>query len=798
MTIRSKQFEFLNPVLTFADLEIPAREPGEIDGQYYEFKPGDMLQLFNESKRGYSIVRFKEWMQFSASGGKLAIFVRTETSEQIPLSNCQISKLEKAKRICPASPEKALNRLLPGSSLMLHEEELAVAKRAMEYVDAVYREWEIHGTNRIPKEATMRVLQEVANRRGEPRPGYTWIRDQILADENGTGFDRLMNFVYETRVGNQTLRFPQLVYDALQEAVWVGWSALKGTWKTVAEELARLAQKDERFVTVREHIVDELGRLKIGRTTIQTRFAAVDFYTRDLLRFGPEKAAVRNRLYLRRNLPFAPLDIVDVDYTTVDVVVYDEKFAVAFGRPHLLAFRDRATGVVLGRSISFSSPSFASYLEGLEHAIFEKDPAQLPPGCTYPWWGMFRRQGVDNALEFLGDSIEAASKVFGFQIVEYRPAEPWLKGALEHMFSTFNEDLFHGLPGTTMSSPEIRDLFDDGKPVAVPVISLGEMRGMLDYYLARHYHYTPRQGLHGDVTTWSGVPAELWTSKLKDAPRRPLMDRTLFARLGGETSKVTVQSDGVRWDGIKYFHPELLAIYSHSENRRAKPGREATKYKATRDPNNLGRIWVEDPYRKCIVECDVIDRDAPYARGLTVFQHRQIRKYQLKLEREQQANVDLLQAKQALHEMMMKLISKGRKKHDPATALARFYSQNESLHRRGRVIEMARVTADGRMDIANPEVELPPATMNASAIAKTYGSMIFDDDDEAEADDEAGTLTDIFGEIVTEPSVEPPPAIGPERKQPKRKKSPPKKTSADDAGHRDISDIAANLPDWDD
>lgn len=37
--------------------------------------------------------------------------------------------------------------------------------------------------------------------------------------------------------------------------------------------------------------------MKIGRTTIQTHFAAVDLYTRDLLRFGPEKAAVRNRLY---------------------------------------------------------------------------------------------------------------------------------------------------------------------------------------------------------------------------------------------------------------------------------------------------------------------------------------------------------------------------------------------------------------------------------------------------------------------------------------------------------------------
>lgn len=788
MSMSSKQFEFLNPVLTFADLEIPAREPGDGDGQFYDFKAGDMLQLFNESKRGYSIVRFKEWIQFAASGGKLAIFVRTETSEQIPLANSQIAKLEKAKRICPATPDRAFGRLLPGTSLMLHEDERAVAERAMEYVDAVYAEWDLRGTNKIPKDATMRILQEVADRRREQRPGYTWIRDQIIADENGSSFDRLMNFIYATRVGNQSLRFPKLVYEALQEAVYCGWSALKGTYKTVAQELARLAQEDERFVTVRDYVVDGDGRLKIGRTTIQTHFAAVDLYTRDLLRFGPEKAAVRNRLYLRRNLPFAPLDIVDVDYTTVDVVVYDDKFAVAFGRPHLIAFRDRATGVVLGRSISFSGPSFASYLEGLEHAIFEKDPALLPPGCTYPWWGMFRRQGVDNALEFLGNSIEAASKAFGFSIVEYRPAEPWLKGALEHMFSTFNEDLFHGIPGTTMSSPEMRDLFDDGEPVAIPVISLGELRGMLDYYLARHYHYTPRQGLHGDMTTWKGVPAELWTSKLKDAPRRPLMDRTLFARLGGEVGMVTVQNDGVRWDGIKYFHPELLAIYAHSENRRAKPGVDATKYKATRDPNNLGRIWVEDPYRKCIIECEVIDRDRAYADGLTAFQHKQVKKYQLKLQRDGENKVELLQAKAALHKMMMDLISKGRKKHDPASALARFYSQNESLHRRGRVVEMARITADGRMDLANPETETPPPMMNASGIAKTYGSMIFDDE----------TLTDVFpdAEPVSTPQEGQPSAAKP--KTASRKKTKAEKPPDYSGGHRDINDIAANLPDWDD
>lgn len=265
-------------------------------------------------------------------------------------------------------------------------------------------------------------------------------------------------------------------------------------------------------------------------------------------------------------------------------------------------------------------------------------------------------------------------------------------------------------------------MFDADAEKALPVLSIGELRGFFDYYLSRFHHYKPRAGLDGDLCCQAGVPALLWEKGIKDAPRRPIIDRTIFVRLGGEAFDVTVQKNGVTCDSILYYADELLGIFTHSKNLRGKSGRQSTEYNATRDPNDLGRLWVHDPYRDVMIECQAVGRDAAYANGLKAYQHRRIRDYQLKRQREDEGNLGLMEAKQMLHKQMMALIEKGRKKVDPATKLARFYNDNEKLHSRGRVLAMAHVHAGDRMDILNPSKLMPAAVVNPNAVGVMPGS----------------------------------------------------------------------------
>ncbi|OWK23998.1 hypothetical protein AJ87_26915 [Rhizobium yanglingense] len=109
--------------------------------------------------------------------------------------------------------------------------------------------------------------------------------------------------------------------------------------------------------------------------------------------------------------------------------VYDDERGIGFGRPDLVLFRDRHSGIVIGWGYQLGPPSLETFLEGLLHAILPKDAGDLPPGVSYPWHGLPIMLGVDNAKHLIGMPAREAAIELGFQITPYRPGHPWEKGA---------------------------------------------------------------------------------------------------------------------------------------------------------------------------------------------------------------------------------------------------------------------------------------------------------------------------------------------------------------------------------
>ena len=89
-------------------------------------------------------------------------------------------------------------------------------------------------------------------------------------------------------------------------------------------------------------------------------------------------------------------------------------------------------------SIGFEAPSFASFVNGLRHAMYPKDMSEYPGLRPWPMFGRPTRLYVDKAMHFVGNNIERTSAALGFEIREFLPAEPSLKGGTERLIGVIN------------------------------------------------------------------------------------------------------------------------------------------------------------------------------------------------------------------------------------------------------------------------------------------------------------------------------------------------------------------------
>lgn len=768
MSMASRKFEFMNPVLTALGLDLPHADPNEVPGQNFDFKPSDRLLIFTADRQRYSEVRYKETLQLSVSDHPLNIFQRLENNEQISLSNGAIRTLEKAGRIVPVKCDG--RRLLPGSSLALSDDVRKQASKAMDYVDGFYAFCEAIGEQHPPKNLTRTYMREKAEARGEKNMSYEWLRKMVAKDAAGTHFDRLMNFARSPARGNEGARKGPLVYEALRIAAHFAWSRPKGTVATMRDHFQMLMDDEPRFAPARDEVVDANGIVTLAKSTFQEYYYGVDYYTRDLLRFGADKAANNHRLYVRLHRPNSVLDIVDVDHLTTDVIAYLDDNPLAFGRLDLVIFRDRKSGVVIGYAIGFNSPSYFTFLRGLEHALFEKDPDSLYDGVRWPWHGKMLRLGVDNAMHLTSNSLEETAQAFGFAIIEHRPASPVDKGALERALGTIQRDVFHALPGTTLEAPHLRELFGPDREIAVPVIALSEAEAVFQHYIANIYNKTAREGLGGDLLTEAGVPDDIWCRDINNAPPRPMLDRSMFARLSGARRRVTIQKDGIRCEGIHYFSPELLSISLHPNTRRAKPGRASSRFHMTINVNQIGQAWVHDPYRDVTIEVAAVGPDAEYCKDMTLDLHHMLQKFRRQKRRARERCPTLIEARQHFHAQIMDLIGQARKKHEPRRKLAQFIGGQRVAERRRQVVELARRRED-------------------SKLAPTGAAP-------AQAQSDVVCIPEFFDRTAVPEADAPAPAATSKPKTSAKAQADRARPTAPEK--RSIEDIAARHPDWDD
>ena len=277
----------------------------------------------------------------------------------------------------------------------------------------------------------------------------------------------------------------------------------------------------------------------------------------------------------------------------------------------------------------------------------------------------------------------------------------------------------HELPASTFSNTWERNLYKD--VAGRPMVTVSQLRAFVSLWICDEWNVTEHEGL-GLLDTLKGVPRDLWFEGIEKVRLSSLPPARDFVALAGDSDERCVTKKGVRWDNIRYLGPGLEALRTHPDHR---DGREdddrrgrrhhGTRYLVRRDPHDLGRIYLTNPYDpdRRIIEVPAIRLD--YAEGLTLQQHRIIVRNanQELLAKRSQPETELLRTRERLAAFTAKLMSQ-REYAGIQRRLARFLEDGRRRHGRAvvrKVTHSPALSADP-LDPLDPAPMATPATVS--------------------------------------------------------------------------------------
>lgn len=486
------------------------------------------------------------------------------------------------------------------SRLKLTKAQEAEADRKIDYIEACIRgcvgEAEApEGWDLKRSKALEPLIAAVATGKGEPPPHFTTVLEwfdcwMTLFDIHG----KACLVARHHLKGNRRGKFGHVGEVAIERGLW-RWLSPNMTMQMAYAKVFASVQAYKR--KLRRHLSDEeLDAIEApSLSTFERRCNKVDKYTRDYYRKGASYANRVHNAYDRQALSARPYQDVEVDHCTLDLLLVDDESDLVLGRPDLVLFRCRATGMIIGYGLDYEAPSYASFVAGLRHAMYPKDMGRFPAvQAPWPCFGRIQNLWVDNALHFIGDDIESAARELRMNKPRFKPRNPWLKGALERFFGFLNTGLIHLLPGTTLSNVVDRRNVDP-ETLDRAKIRVSDFEALLVFFICEVANSRVSKGL-GTPRGVGDIPLRVWEEKARSNPIRPLPPVDLFIALCGEWETRTIQNDGITWDHITYSSDELITLIVNPGHRSAREGDEGTRYTCRRDPSDLGRIYVVDPY----------------------------------------------------------------------------------------------------------------------------------------------------------------------------------------------------------
>lgn len=352
-------------------------------------------------------------------------------------------------------------------------------------------------------------------------------------------------------------------------------------------------------------------------------------------RYGHENAIRRFRSVQGSNIATRPLERVELDHTTLDIIVLDDRTLLPLGRPTLAIAIDVFTRCVIGLYIGFEPPSSSTVGQCLRSALLPKTNLLAGiPEIEGVWdvYGQMEILVLDQALENHAKLIERALGCLGIEPAWCGRKMPWQKGAIERFIQTINKGFCHRIAGTTRSN-----IWDKGDYDAVgrAVCTLSALRNGAIKWIVDTYHVRNHRSLQM-------APIGKWRTSIQedDYPlAADLQAIDIFLRI---PKRARLTHKGVERNGLLYNSDELADI-----RRSVGAELDVIAYESLSD---LGSIVVEHQASASRIDTPCLNQS--YAAGLTLWQHKAIRRFAKDNGIEVATFEDQLKAKSSLEAMI--------------------------------------------------------------------------------------------------------------------------------------------------
>jgi putative transposase len=228
-----------------------------------------------------------------------------------------------------------------------------------------------------------------------------------------------------------------------------------------------------------------------------------------------------------------PNAIWQADHTQLNIVLRDDNGTPA--KPWLTIVLDDYSRAIAGYRLFFSAPSALQTALALRQAIWRKAQA------NWHICGIPQILYTDHGSDFTSHHMEQVSADLKIQLIFSAVGKPRGRGKIERFFESLSQVFLSRLPGYGCS---IRN-------TKAAVLTLPELSRELENYLINEYLVTPHRTTHQP-------PQKRWDAG-GFLPQMPASLEQLDLLLLTVPKTRRVQSDGIRFMGMRYIDPTLSA-----------------------------------------------------------------------------------------------------------------------------------------------------------------------------------------------------------------------------------------------
>lgn len=508
-------------------------------------------------------------------------------------------------------------------------------KNAFERVHAYVRHMQKNGITKGQRTRISEAISACSELLGDLHPPKVttvmlWLREYERSGENPASLvSRNVKRHTSRRLPGEAIRITQ---DVLSKHYFIPDGC---SLRTAHDRVVRALSQ-----AVNAGLLPETAR-EISCSTVRRIMHETAPFDRDRSRLGTARARAKWRFSKPGRYATRPLERVEMDHTLLDLVVIDDKFGIPLGRPTITLVVCAYSAYILGFFISFEGETVGRVVQSIKVAIQPKEGITAGHSLSNTWhaMGLWETLVLDNSLSFHSPHLHHIAINLCMDL-EYCPVRmPWFKPSVERILGELTRQLpAKGRPKKPGTGP------DPVNPNLEACISFTDLcAGILRWVVDVHpFHINERK---------MARPIDLFLEGLESCPPPTLLeDSTCLDVLAGLNATVTVDHSGINHQWLRYASDEL-ALMRREVGARFKAN---IKY----DPYNLGRVFVQDPNTGRWITVGARDQD--YANGLTLTQHRLIRKAAGKKLRSDNAETVLREARLALQDHWANAIRGGK------------------------------------------------------------------------------------------------------------------------------------------